>query len=1239
VAKEKAESYRRLSYNHGVALADAIYREADIGGVHRLLNECPQDLRNWEWQRLDYISDEALMTLRGDGWSAFCAGACSPDGKLIASGGWAANIRVWDLVKGEQLRLLRGHADCITSLQFSPDGRYIASGSADRTVRVWDVASGETAMILRGHETDVCSVAFSPDSKWLASGADTTIRVWDLASGKELMILRGHHEGVTSIAFSPDGKHIASGSSGKGIKLWDVRTGEFRTLQGDNYSQCVAFSPDGRFIVSSGTGDVIRVINVADGSEFMTMRGHNGIIRCVAFSPDGRVVVSCGEDNTVRTWDAETGVELRVLRGHEKSVTFVLFTPDGSRIVSGSEDSTIKIWDPHIDRSKAVLHGHKDPVSGLAFTPDNKRLVSGSRDGTVKVWDVASGAEIQTLHKHEGGIASVALSPDGKLVASGGWDNTVRIWDIPEGEERMVLRGHKGEIRSIAFSPDGKRIVSGSQDGTVKVWDVVSGDQLMNVRDYYGPVWSVAVSPDGRFIASGGDGDIIVWDSLTGNDIMELSAAHSKFVSHLAFSHDGKRIVSGGMDATMQVWDVATGEKLMNLQDHSGAITFAAFTQDGARLISSNLNGRTKVWDLATGQELTVMERNISIPCGALSPDERTFATGCADGSIVLWQRAVPPEGYGPRQTAENARAVVDQLHSEQGLYHGVIDKLNNDTTLTTRVRQVALQIANSRRWEDTDQLIEKSWEAVRSSEGGIERYQAALEQAREAQHLEPNNRSVLRTLGVAQYRAGAYAEAIKTLVEAEKMRNAKDMSADLVDIAFTAMSYYRLEQTGNARMMMEKLRSLFENGQYDDSDMARDVLIEAESLLVGENAELRGVWHDIRLGNIDAAARKIDELRSLQEAEIASKIEGVVKYLGRAYCQRGGERLNIISEYASKIADYESAVHFDPNRAASLNDLAWLRATCPVSSHRDAIRAVQLATKACEQTSWQNHEYVSTLAAACSEMGDFDSAIRWQEKASSLLPKDCPTSLRVNYEARLGVYQSHRPYHKGSLWSFSDGELVAHWKFDDINAAQVLDSSGHGLHGRFVGDAHIISDPERGNVLSLDGDGDYVQFKEDLAFDITGAVTIAAWVQVRKSEIDQDWTVLTGGALWFHRNLGTSGVRITGMFTGSTNWDKRWFDVSGNVDVSGGKWHHVAGVHDGSKFSLYVDGILDDFQERGGILIATHSPVYIGGYPFTQEVWNGLIDDVHIYSYALSPEEVKMLYEGKEPPRERRSE
>ena len=44
---------------------------------------------------------------------------------------------------------------------------------------------------------------------------------------------------------------------------------------------------------------------------------------------------------------------------------------------------------------------------------------------------------------------------------------------------------------------------------------------------------------------------------------------------------------------------------------------------------------------------------------------------------------------------------------------------------------------------------------------------------------------------------------------------------------------------------------------------------------------------------------------------------------------------------------------------------------------------------------------------------------------------------------------------------------------------------------------------------------------------------------------------------------------------------------------------------------------------------------VYISGIPEEpKKRWKDFIDDARIYSYALSPEEDKMLYEGKEPPK-----
>jgi WD40 repeat protein/serine/threonine protein kinase/tetratricopeptide (TPR) repeat protein len=1242
VAEEKAESYRRVSYNYGIALADAKYREADVEGVRRLLKDSPENLRGWEWQRLNSISDQALMTIRGHrGWGIISA-VVSPDGRLIASCGADSPIRIWDLATGAELKILRGHTEEVESLAFSPDGKQIVSGSIDKTVRIWDVASEKDMMVLRGHEAAVGCVAYSPDGKLIASSsgstADNTIRIWDAQSGVELKVLRGH-ERVSSICFSPDGRQIASAGRNWGIKLWDVATGELRASYGqDEDGSCVAFSPDGHRIISGGRDGVIRIRDSSNGSVLTMMHAHNGIIAQVTFSPDERRIVSCAiSDNTVRIWDAQTGAELRVLRGHENSPTSASFSPDGSRIISSSWDSTIKIWDAYVDPTRMLLPRHKDTVTALTFTSDGKQLVSGSFDGTIKVWDVASGAEIHTLHKQERDFKSVALSPDGKRIALGLADKTIKLCNLTSGEEILTLRGHESPVYEVIFSPDGRRIISaGNRDKTVRIWNAITGDEEMVLRGHDYIVISVTISPDGLYIVSGDIwGFIRVWNANTGDELMTISAG-SHPVRQVAFSPDGKWIVSADNNRTIKVWNPSTGDELATLKGHNDAVTSALFSRDGKRIISGSRDGMVKVWDWTTGQELMVMSGNASINVGTLSPDGQTFAAGGTNGSIVLLQCITLREDYELRRIAERARAVVDQLYRENGFYHEVFNKLNSDAKLEGSVRRVALQIADARRWEDSDKLRKESREITSSPDADATTYQTALEKAELANRLGPNDPSTLGTLGVAQYRIGVYENALETLRSAQKMRTDSGREDDPTTVAFIAMTQHRLGQTEDAKMTMDRLRSLFEQGQYDNDFRARDSLIEAEKLFAKENVEFDTLWENIKLGKLDDSARVAKEMLSAKDPGVAKHLLGAVKWLSRAFYRQGKDRLDTFSEYPEKIADFEATVRFDPNNAPALNDLAWLLAICPDSKHRDATRAIKLATRACELTSWKNHEDVSTLAAAYSEAGDFEAAVNWQKKAAELLPENCPPDLRVNYESRLEVYESHKPYCKGGLWSFSDGELVAQWTFDRVDGDKVPGSVGKNLYGTLMGDAHVVSDLERGSVLSLDGKGDYMVCGKDSSLNISGSITCSIWM---KASIPEEGTksLLEVGAWWLVSSLDKNTIEFGGEFPKGEQYIMEIW-TQGSIDVR--KWHHVVGVHDGNTVYLYIDGILVDFENRGGNTRVYYEPIYIGGeQPHSNRQWNGLIDDVRIYSYALNAEEVKMLYEGKEPPREKISE
>jgi len=105
-----------------------------------------------------------------------------------------------------------------------------------------------------------------------------------------------------------------------------------------------------------------------------------------------------------------------------------------------------------------------------------------------------------------------------------------------------------------------------------------------------------------------------------------------------------------------------------------------------------------------------------------------------------------------------------------------------------------------------------------------------------------------------------------------------------------------------------------------------------------------------------------------------------------------------------------------DPAIALPLHGLAWLQATYPLSELRNGAEAVNNATRACELTNWEEGSYIDTLAAAYAEAGDFESAVKWQERAIALVSKPWRHMLDVGMKARLELYQNHKPYHASPL-------------------------------------------------------------------------------------------------------------------------------------------------------------------------------------------------------------------------------
>jgi tetratricopeptide (TPR) repeat protein len=133
----------------------------------------------------------------------------------------------------------------------------------------------------------------------------------------------------------------------------------------------------------------------------------------------------------------------------------------------------------------------------------------------------------------------------------------------------------------------------------------------------------------------------------------------------------------------------------------------------------------------------------------------------------------------------------------------------------------------------------------------------------------------------------------------------------------------------------------------------------------------------------------------------------------GLAYRNRA-QTHSAMKKFDKAIADYETAHKLEPDASQPLNGLAWLYATAPDDKVRDGKKAVEYANKACEMTDWKNGGYIDTLAAAYAEVGQFDKAVEFQDKAIKV--GDLPIKDIEAARKRLELFKSKKPYRSDGL-------------------------------------------------------------------------------------------------------------------------------------------------------------------------------------------------------------------------------
>jgi hypothetical protein len=221
-------------------------------------------------------------------------------------------------------------------------------------------------------------------------------------------------------------------------------------------------------------------------------------------------------------------------------------------------------------------------------------------------------------------------------------------------------------------------------------------------------------------------------------------------------------------------------------------------------------------------------------------------------------------------------------------------------------------------------------------------------------------------------------------------------------------------------------------------------------------------------------------------------------------------------------------------------------------------------------------------------------------------------------------------------------GGLIGWWKFDEGSGDTARDSSGNGRDGIISGATWKSSGWDgKGFCLEFGGDGDYVVDDNAGAW-LNGleALTVSVWVKSDVTSTDRGIILFCEPDAVHERGMrydkqGTHGSGTNVIKCGvTTSGGSQQMESSNNAQTT--EWQHLVMTwSSGNKVQLYINGKLDtptsNEESRAGVIVGSTKLLIGKGCKYRASDsddagWDGLIDDVRVYNYALSDAEIKEL-------------
>ncbi len=471
----------------------SIYR-FDANGQYLLTASTDKSAKLWDLYTGEFIKTFRIPIGEGNDGKLY-AGAISPNGQLVALGGWTDDeysIYIYDLTTGSMIKRFIEPKGTVHDLEFTPDGQYLAVAQCcGHGIQIYKINSKYDMYLYKtvdDHSKIVQNIVFDRNGRMAVATYDEQLQIYDsnFNLDKETTDVQGP---IFSVAFSPDGTKIAVGyKNSAALEVRDAKSlkvlykpSNYNASEKKQRINKLAFSPNGNYLLGLGYYD-----------QRIAGKSRTGI-RIWQFA--GR-----GEYNDVWVGDGNTATDVKPLS--DGSIAYVTTSPSFGRIKT---DGTV------IYEKMGELYSYRTADrSHLRVNEDGSQFTATSFDGYQYSFNVE-----ERSFRTNVPLASYTVKKNGLEITN--WQNYYAPNPEFNGTDSDVLKD--GEIcRSADISSTGFYASLGAD------WNLYLADKSGNKMwktPAPGTVWANNITGNDKvIIAALGDGTIRWYALESGKNIL-----------------------------------------------------------------------------------------------------------------------------------------------------------------------------------------------------------------------------------------------------------------------------------------------------------------------------------------------------------------------------------------------------------------------------------------------------------------------------------------------------------------------------------------------------------------------------------------------------------------------------------------------------------------------------------------------------------------------------------------------